>query len=91
MDVAALSQRRHSEKLPAIPGPRQGRSTSGSPGSGSQPYARSPPNAESASGGLRSIGSVQTLTTFSAAGPFWPWVMSNSTVSPSFKDLKPSA
>jgi hypothetical protein len=35
-------------------------------------------------------GRAQSLTTFSAAGPFWPWAISNSTRSPSFRLLKPS-
>lgn len=30
-----------------------------------------------------------SFTTFSAAGPFWPWTMSNSTFSPSARDLNP--
>ena len=32
---------------------------------------------------------VRPVKTFSAAGPFWPCTMSNSTVSPSASDLKP--
>lgn len=32
-----------------------------------------------------------SLTTFSAAGPFWPCTTSNSTLSPSDRDLKPCA
>ena len=30
-----------------------------------------------------------SFVTFSAAGPFWPWTMSNSTRSPSASVLKP--
>src|SRR6478736_4011490 len=42
-------------------------------------------------GPLRSRGSAQTLVTFSAAGPFWPCTMSNSTLSPSASERNPSA
>ena len=48
-----------------------------------------PPSGEPASFGINV--SAYSLTTFSAAGPFWPWTTSNSTRSPSTRFLNPSA
>jgi hypothetical protein len=55
--------------------------------------AADPPDGEPAAsdrdGLVRDPDYCGSLTTFSAAGPFWPCTMSNSTRSPSARLLKP--
>jgi hypothetical protein len=55
------------------------------------PYATKGRSASRRTGPCRVQSSVTqpSLVTFSAAGPFWPWTTSNSTRSPSARDLKP--
>ena len=57
--------------------------------------AADPPDGEPAAsdrdGLVRVPDYYESLTTFSAAGPFWPCTMSNSTRSPSARLLKPWA
>src|SRR6266566_1891774 len=40
-------------------------------------------------GALFAIESQLTFVTSAACGPFWPWTTSNSTLSPSARDLNP--